>query len=88
MESKANIYRSLRRDMPMLPALMAWITAESQVVLQQRIRDTGFAWQDEPSLEGKATWEEQGFTLTARVVVDEAGWDMNGVDCIGQFQER
>lgn len=88
MESKANIYRSLRRETPYLPALMAWRTAQSQIDLHKRIRETGFAWEGNFSLEQKAAWEEQGFTLTARVVSDDLGWYEEGVECLGQFQEQ
>jgi len=80
MESKANIYRSLRRESPFLPAVMAWRAAQSQIDLNKRIRETGFAWDDDFSLEKKAAWQEQGFTLTARVVIDELGWYAEGVE--------
>jgi len=88
MEHKADIYRQLRRALPYLSAVMAWRHAQSQIDLNARIRSTGFEWNVVPSIEGKAVWEEQGFTLTARVVIDELGWDMSGVETIGRFQEQ
>lgn len=87
MQSKANIYRELRQKYAYMRASHAWACAQVQLELTQRIRRTGFEWQTDARYNESASWEEAGFSLTARKELDELGWDLVGRDTLGQFQD-
>lgn len=87
MESKANIYRVLRQTYSFMTAAHAWACAQAEIDLVRRVQATGFEWQTDARYNEFATWEEAGFTLTARKELDELGWELVGRDFLGTFQE-
>ncbi len=82
---RAELYRTLRRENPILPALAAWQQAQRSHELDQRIRHVAFEWLDQDGPLRIAQWQEAGFDLEVSIEADGHGWDFDGVDCIGRF---
>lgn len=87
MQTQAQIYRSARHQHPALPALSAWQHAGQKLEVDRWIARVGFAWNDAIAPR-YARWREAGFDIEACLETDEHGWDLVGVDTIGEFQNR
>ena len=88
MHQLTELYRSLRRETPVLPAQIAWRQARKTLEVQRWARDTGFDRQDWDSISSYAHWREAGYSLKAAIAIDDCGWSMTGVDAIGRFTNR
>ena len=87
MQTQAQIYRSVRHKQSALPALSAWQHAGQKLEVDRWIARVDFEWND-PIAPRFARWRESGFDIEACLETDEHGWDLVGVDTIGEFQNR
>ncbi|WP_111748575.1 hypothetical protein [Salinisphaera orenii] len=84
MDQQHRTYRSIRREQPTIPAYIAWHQAGRQVAIAQWAEAVGFEWREGDNAR-TANWIEGGYHLQASIAIDEAGWDLCGIDDIGYF---
>ncbi len=79
-------YQSLRKLG--LAAGHALACSKQRIALHLKCSETGFAWAENRHGFLHASWQQEGFDLTAAVVNDEEGWWTSGVEYIGRFSRR
>jgi hypothetical protein len=80
-------YRLNRRNLQ-VPARQAVAMARAQAALAANVAELGFRWIEDRQYRRSASWRQEGFDLTARLVSYDDGWWTQGVDTLGRFSDR
>jgi hypothetical protein len=84
-KTMSQTYRELRKAGH--TAMGALLLLRQRAALRQRLDALGFSWRESRGMP-VAKWTQDGFDMSARVVFDEDGWWMCGIDTVGQFSDR
>lgn len=80
-------YQSARQG-GLIPAQIALSRGRRSQQLDELTERLQFAWLLKYGQCDEATWEQDGFDLSAKVVDDEDGWFSVGIDVYGRFSDR